>query len=223
MSRRLPLPGSWLVLALTTALWAAQEPSPLSQAFPTASVEPPPPPQPYAPAPVPSIPSAPPLPQTAENDPAVRIVVPAALPPEAPGLDADLRRALGQLRLESEALAREREDLERQAPKMDSADPAELALLRQRLLALRKRLEQPLPSLPPVTGTSSPNVSLPPPDVNPKGPDVSPITPAAGQPSDPYLLAQAQFRAGQYQEALAVYRSLQPKSLTLDERLLSNT
>ncbi len=48
----------------------------------------------------------------------------------------------------------------------------------------------------------------------------SPITLAAGQPSDPYLLAQAQFRAGQYQEALAGFRVLQPELLSLDERLL---
>jgi tetratricopeptide (TPR) repeat protein len=220
MLRRLLFPGLLLVSALTTGLFAAQEPPPSPQPFPTATVQQPPLPQPFPTAPVPIASDTPPLTQTEENDPSVPII-PVTLPLNTPAdLDGDLHRALGRLHMELEALARERADLERQTPQMGSPGSAEWSLLRQRLFALRKRLEQPLAPVPPLTHPTPGGSVQQSPEKNPKVTEVSLPPPGGRQPGDPYLLAQAQFRAGQYQEALDLYHSLQPESLSMEERLL---
>jgi hypothetical protein len=218
MFRRLLLPGLLLVLAFSTVLFAGQQPQ--AQELPA-------PPQSY---PIPMV-EMPPLPQRVSGETLNIIPPPPMVNPEAntsaepivpiglptPDPDGDLLREIGRLRQEMDGLVRERQELEMRSPKLDSHGSVELALLRQRLLALGKRLEQPMPSLPPVTPQST--VPVPPSAMNPKGPAVSATVPNALQ-GDPYLLAQAHFRSGQYQEALTVFRSLQLASLPQEERLL---
>jgi tetratricopeptide (TPR) repeat protein len=221
MLRRLLLPGLLLFLAFSTARLAGQEPQ---------VQEPPPSPQPYS-IPMVEMPSLPqrvsgetvntiptaPMVDPEANTPAEQ-VVPVGL--ATPNSDADLLRAIGRLRQELDGLVRERQELEMRSPKLDSPGSLELSLLRQRLLALHKRLEQPMPSLPPVTNPPQSTVPVPPSEGNTKGPAVPATMPNGRLPGDPYLLAQAHFRAGQYQEALTVYRGQQLDLLSQDERLL---
>jgi hypothetical protein len=218
MPRRILLPGLLLMATLTSALLYAQEPPP--QPFPTSPGQPPTAPLPYSPASVQIIPDNPPLPQAEANNSPESDIVPVGLPLDGPGVDGDLIRAIARLHQEREALAREREDLERRVPKMDTGDAAELARLRQRLLALSKRLDQPVSAPPPVSSHPRPAVPVQTNEQPTKGPEVSPGQGGSHLTSDPYLQAQAYFRARQYQESLAALRSLPPESLNLDERLL---
>jgi tetratricopeptide (TPR) repeat protein len=188
---------AWMLLC-SAALAADPEPAPL----PRVVV----PPKPFGPGslPLPLVPR--PVP-----------VEPVAAPPEQA---SELSREAARLKAEREALVREREKLTHVTPVAAAADAAELARLRRRMAELFLTLK-----IDP-SGRPRPPSSDDPPARPPRmAPDNEPsserrLAPTATAKEDPFLLAQLQFRAGQYEASLAAFRRLDPESLSQEERVV---
>lgn len=173
--------------------------------------------------------------QTPATDEPLLLPMPRAVPrAETPPTVTDLQREAAKLRLERERLALEREKAAQAADAIGTAQADEIAKARLRLAALLTRLgkdslePQPQPAepiAPPVKPGSpvppAPKATLPPKQVllPPVGPPAhgQPAL-APGKPVDPMGLAQALFLTGDYDGALATYRTLDVNSLNRQDR-----
>jgi tetratricopeptide (TPR) repeat protein len=129
---------------------------------------------------------------------------------------AELLRDLARLKEARESLARERDKLAKGSVAAALADTAELASQRRRLAELLERLDQKR-SGPVASPPDSPPVGPMRPSLVTKPPDPGPALVTSTE--DPFLLAQAQFSAGKYEDSLAAYRRIDPDSLSHDERI----
>jgi hypothetical protein len=191
---------------LSTALVAAQVPSG--------------PPQPYPAPQADDLSQVPVIRLLDDVDPHQKIV-PAGGFVEPPDPNEELLREISRLHKEREDLAKERQKIEGRPPEADSAAAVELSQLRGRLTTVLHRLAVIPPAVRP--GNPTQEATLNPGDFNPSAPNTANMTNTQirARPSgDSYLQAQSLFRGGQYKEALAAYRGLQPESLSGEERLL---
>ena len=167
-----------------------------------------------------------PAPQTVPKPaPPERIFLPPRRAPDKPRPDPEeLLREISRLRKEREALQSERGELSRPTEAGDGA-AAEAARLRLRLAELLLKLGGRGPAAPPTPEptTVPPTPGKPPapkPDTapTPTGPEPPPLPPT-GQFVDPVALAEALFRAGDYEAALGTYRLLDVSGMDNEKRL----
>lgn len=189
---------------------------------------------PLLPRPLPAGPGDPvplrgvPLPPIGSGDPKMPVLPPPRPLPGAGGertspVSPDLQTGAQRLREEREALAAERDKIARELKDGEPAQDAEELRLRARLAELVSRIKSrgaekqaPRPVGPPAGGAK------PEPAPGHAAPPAAPPPPGAelGKPGDPFTLAQALFRAGEYTAALQAYRRIDPDGLPAPEKVV---